>query len=202
MLKNSFLTVKKLKVQLVLTASVRTICRYLNILGWRKVNTKYCQIVSPVNRVKRFIFCCMAKLQNERFDDVIDIDECTVELRQCTYKTWNKPSANLLRAHGGKVGKPKHNLKVHLFGGISRKGLTPLVIFTGIMYSKDFQKFLSQSIIPFIAQRFPYRHRFFMDNDPKHTSHSTRRFMILNNINHCPTPPQSPVISLHNYLVM
>ena len=144
------------------------------MLGWRKVNTKYCQMVNPVNRVKRFIFCCMSKLHNEQFDDVIDIDECTVELRQFTYKNWNKPSANLLRAHGGKVGKPKHNLKLHLFGGISRKGLTPLVIFTVIMYSKDFQNFLSRSIIPFIAQRFPYRHRFFMDNDPKHTSHSTR----------------------------
>ena len=111
-------------------ASTRNISRYI----------KYCQIVSPVNRVKRFIFCCMSKLHNEQFDDVIDIDECTVELRQFTYKNWNKPSANLLRAHGGKVGKPKHNLKLHLFGGISRKGLTPLVIFTGIMYSKDFQK--------------------------------------------------------------
>ena len=31
-----------------------------------------------------------------------------------------------------------------------------------------------------------------MDNDPKHTSHSTKRFMILNNINHFETPPQSP----------
>jgi len=31
-----------------------------------------------------------------------------------------------------------------------------------------------------------------MDNDPKHTSHSTKRFIILNNINHFETPPQSP----------
>ncbi len=54
---------------------------------------------------------------------VIHIDECTLELRQFTYKILNKPSANLLRAHGGKVGKPKHNLKVHLLGGISRNQL-------------------------------------------------------------------------------
>ena len=31
-----------------------------------------------------------------------------------------------------------------------------------------------------------------MDNDPKHTSKSTSRFMLLNNINHFPTPPESP----------
>ena len=44
LLKNSFLTVKKIKVQLVLTASTRTISRYINMLGLRKVNTKYCQM--------------------------------------------------------------------------------------------------------------------------------------------------------------
>ena len=97
-----------------------------------------------------------------------------------------------MRAAKGKVGKPKHNYKVHLFGGISRRGLTPLVIFTGIMNSKDYQKFLAASIIPFIESNFPYNHKFYMDNDPKHTSHSTKRFIILNNINHFETPPQSP----------
>ena len=53
-------------------------------LGWRRVNTKYCQIVSPVNRLKRFIYYCMAKLNNDNYEDVIDIDECTVELRNAT----------------------------------------------------------------------------------------------------------------------
>ena len=96
----------------------------------------------------------MAKINNEDYDDVIDIDEFTVELRTTTYKNWNKPAAGLLRAHGGKIGKPKHNLKIHLFGGISRKGLTPLVMFTGTMYSKDFQNFLSRNIVPFIADKY------------------------------------------------
>ena len=97
----------------------------------------------------------MCKINNEQYNDVIDVDECTVELRITTYKNWNKPSSDLLRAHGGKIGKPKHNLKIHLFGGISRKGLSPLVMFTGIMYSKDFQNFLTRSIVPFISAKFP-----------------------------------------------
>ena len=45
-------------------------------------------------------------------------------------KNWNKSEAALLRAHGGKIEKLKHNLKIHLFGGISLKELTPLVMFT------------------------------------------------------------------------
>ena len=134
----------------------------------------------------------MTKTYGENFDDTIDVDETTVELRYCANTNYRKTNVQLLRPAGGKLGKPKHNDKVHLFGGISRHGLTPLVIFTGTMYSKDYQNFMSISILPFIHQKMPYYHRFFMDNDPKHTSHSTKRFMLLNDINHFETPPQSP----------
>ena len=60
------------------------------------------------------------------------------------------------------------------------------------MFSHDFQKIPRLAVIPHLRVKFPYGHRFFMDNDPKHTSRSTRNFMILNNINHFPTPPESP----------
>ena len=95
LLKNPFLTAKKLKCQLSLIASTRTICHWINRLGWRKVNTKYCQIVSPVNRCKRFIFACFVKKFGENFDNSIAVDECTVELRQCTYKNWTKDDRSL-----------------------------------------------------------------------------------------------------------
>ena len=52
---------------------------YSNFL--RKVGTKYCQIVSFDNRVKRYIFCCLCKIFKENYDDVIDIDECSVVIR-------------------------------------------------------------------------------------------------------------------------
>ena len=55
-------------------------------------------------------------------------------MREYSSKNWHKtPNNNLLRAWGGKLGKPKHNLKIHLFGGISRRVLTPLVMLTSIM---------------------------------------------------------------------
>ena len=193
-LKNPFLTAQQLQTKLSLTASKRTIRRYLNKLGWKKVRTSYCQVISDENKVKRFTFACLVKLYKDYFEDVLAIDECTVELRNTTYKMWNKTNGKtkILRTNNGKIGKHKHNLKVHLFGGVSRKGLCPLVIFEGIMYSKDFQNLLQASVIPFVREKMPYGHRFFMDNDPKHTSSSTRRFMIRNDIRHFPTPAQSP----------
>ena len=45
----------------------------------------------------------------------------------------------------------------------------------------------------FIREKFPYRHRLFMDNDPKHTSVPTKDFLFTNGINHVETPAQSPV---------
>jgi len=107
------------------------------------------------------------------------VNECRVEFRWYKPKTLVKSGHPLLRAIGGKVGKVKHNIKVNLFGGVSRKVLTPLVIFQKIMCRGDFQKLLRLSVIPHIREKFPYRHRLFMDNDPKHTSKSHSCYLII-----------------------
>ena len=60
-------------------------------------------------------------------------------------------------------------------------------IWLKIIYSEDFRELL----IPHLRQKYLYRHVFFMDNYTKHTSKSTTRFMLLNNINHFQTPTES-----------
>ncbi len=54
--KNRNITAKAIKIRQNLRASSRTIQKYLNILGWRKVRTKYCQVVSQKNRIERLAF--------------------------------------------------------------------------------------------------------------------------------------------------
>ena len=95
-------------MKLNLVAATKTVRNNIQTLGWRKVNSKYCQIVSPVNRLKRFVYACCCKIYNETYDDVLVIDETTVEIRLASYKNWNKTSTGLLRAEGGKIGKQKH----------------------------------------------------------------------------------------------
>jgi len=73
LLERPCLTAGKLKKDLNLHASRQTICRALKLIGWRKVQTKYCQIVRPANRMKRFIYACLAKRFWETFDDAIDL---------------------------------------------------------------------------------------------------------------------------------
>ena len=137
------------------------------------------------------MYGCCAKIFREKFFDSIHADECSVEIRKTTIKTWFKPSL-MLRAAGGKIGKHKHNITVHLWGGISRRGLTNLVIFEGRMDSIGFQSILTAGLIPFIRDKYPDGHRLFQDGDPKHTSYSSKRFMVMNGINNYPMPPESP----------
>ena len=59
LLKDLFLTTRRKKANLELVAKTRTISRYINRLGWRKVNTKYCQIVTPINCVNQTFYICL-----------------------------------------------------------------------------------------------------------------------------------------------
>ena len=87
-----------------------------------------------VNRLKRFVYANCCKIYNETLYDILVIDETTVEICLASYKNWNKTSNGFLRASSGKIGKPKHsNVKMYLLGGISRKGLTRLILFNTIL---------------------------------------------------------------------
>ncbi len=55
-----------------------------------------------------------------------------------------------------------------------------------------FQQIIIRRLLPFINEKFPDGHRFFQDGDPKHTSHSTLRFMAQHGINAFLMPADSP----------
>ncbi|CAF0866537.1 unnamed protein product [Brachionus calyciflorus] len=188
--RNREVTSKFLKRRFGLAASERTVRRYINLLGWRYRKTKYCQAVTIKNRIERLFFCYMCTFTNDHFDDVIFIDETTIEVKYYSRQRWYKSYEGVPTRQ--RVGLYKHNAKIHVLAGISRKGATRPALFTGKLTSITFQALFDEYILPFIANNYPDNHRLYMDNDPKHSSFSTYRYFRRNFINHFPSPPQSP----------
>ena len=63
-----------------------------------------------------------------------------------------------------------------MWGGISWRGKTQIVIFSGLMDAEGYVEILSNSLLPFIRTVYPDGHRLMQGNDPKHTSRRAQKF--------------------------
>ena len=118
----------------------------------------------------------------EEFQDVTFTDESTVQLEQHSKICFRKR----LRPRKLKQ-RAKHPVKVHVWGSISVKGATRVIMFTGIMNARRLRIILEAGLLPFIEEKFNSHHRLFHDNDPKHASYLIEDFFEENNINWWPT---------------
>lgn len=118
--------------------SLSTIKRYHKEIGWVNTQPHYCQLIREVNKAKRKDWCQMQLDKNEQFEDLIFSDEYSVQLDhhgRLRFRKEKEPRA--LKQW------PKHPVKVHIWGGISVRVATRLVMFTGTMNAIRFGKILS-----------------------------------------------------------
>ena len=130
--------------------SISTVKQARVRLGWISKRTRYCALISERNQEKRVEFC-KELIENDdlTFSDVIWTDECSVQLEsygKVTYYRKGEPAKM--------CSKPKHPAKVHVWGGISKKGATSIVIFTGIMNATIYTDILQSALVPFIKGHY------------------------------------------------
>ena len=119
---------------------------------------------------------------NEKFENVIFTDECTIQLET--------HSCMFSKVTARKEPRPKHPTKLHVWGGISLRGETNIIMFSGIMNAPRFQQILDAGLKPFLDEIFPDSHRLQMDNDPKHCSKLIERYLSHNGIVWWGTPAE------------
>lgn len=161
--------------------SKATINRIRRSIGWSLKSTRYCQMVRENNKPK--ILQWAQQQLNDNFQNVIWTDETSVIMEQYKKRCYRKRGFAAKRKP-----KPKHPLKVHVWGGISKKGRTNICIFKGTMDAAFYVNILKDTLVPFIHENFRNGHRFMQDNDPKHTSRLAKSFFEENNINWWKTP--------------
>lgn len=152
--------------------SLRTVARTRKQLGWMITSPKYCQLIRDANKGKRLEWCQKMIAEQELFEDVIFSDESTIQLethRKRCYRRKNQPRKLKPR--------PKHPPKIHVWAGISKRGATSIVLFSGIMTATRYTEILEASLLPFVREVYPEGHRFQQDNDPKHCAITQRTIL-------------------------
>jgi len=133
------------------------------------------------------IWCKEQQRVHEQFDNVLLTDESTIQLDQHSrlcFRRHLQPRVLKQRA--------KHPIKVHVWGGISKRGATNVIIFSGIMDAERLERICEAGLLPFLRDVFPDGHRLQQDNDPKHASLRIEDFFEEKGVNWWPTPPESP----------
>ena len=108
--------------------SLSTVKRARQVKGWVCTRPHYCQLIREVNKVKRKEWCQQKIEMKEEFEDVIFTDECTVQLDHHGRLCFRKESQPRRLKQ-----RPKHPSKIHIWVGISVRGATRIIMFTGIM---------------------------------------------------------------------
>ena len=96
--------------------SVATVKKAIKTAGYVNSEPRYCQLIRNANQEKWVDFCNSLIEVNDALDNIIFTDECSVQLHN--NKTTSYRRKGMLTPY---MGKPKHPLKVHVWGGISRK---------------------------------------------------------------------------------
>lgn len=161
----------------LLRVSLPTITHARKKLGWVCTKPHYRQLIHNLNKRKHLVWCQFLQRTNEKYENVIFIDEYTVQLERHSRLCFRKKhQCRRLKP------RPKHPLKLYIWGGISFRGAINVIMFSGIMDAVHYKQILEAGLLPFINECFPDNHCLQQENNPKHCSGLIDDFFAENGI--------------------
>ena len=194
MLADDETTATQLQVLIAYNCGVRvslsTILKNRQLLGWAFRGSRYYKRIRAINLEKRFRWAvdCLPEIEASGFNDVIWTGEAALSLqsdRRCPHRKRREPAVWLRKS------KPKRTTTLKVWAGITKRGVTPIVIFEGTMTSELYIEILKCGLLKFVQTRFPDSHWLAHDNNPFHTSLDTAEFLREEGIQWWKIPPDS-----------
>lgn len=169
----------------------RTVRKVRSDIGFTKIKPQTLPLLSEDNKLKRLTYC--EDYKEDKFSNVCFSDESCFQLSANRQVLWyrrgedDKPIQTV----------PKSNKKIMVWGGISRKGQTPLFIYRldeGERVNKEtYVECLDYNLLDFMDNKFGYKKwRFIQDNARPHTAEYTKDFLEEADVKLIGHPPYSP----------
>ena len=143
----------------------RTVRNYLNRAGYYSMVPKLRPMITMNHKVKRLKWCQDHK--KTRWYNWVFSDESAFQLYRNKRGRWAKKRPT--------QGKPKFGPSIMVWGAISSKGKSDLIIIHGTINSERYQEILGNAH-PSIRALHPKGFTFVQDNAPCHTSCSTKKW--------------------------
>ncbi|CAF4164580.1 unnamed protein product [Rotaria sp. Silwood2] len=123
------------------------------------------------------------------WNQTVFTDESSFHMKQVIRRVWKK------RGEKYYVSTIKHLAKVHVWGCFSKNGFGKLVLFRRTLNSKLMWKIYQNGLLPSVKKWLgdnSNHWKLLEDNDPKHTSKTSKTFKANNGMQSLPWPSQSP----------
>jgi len=172
------------KLGVIYNCSNKTIQKKLKSLNYKKrCPRKTCSVPRTDNHV-RLQWAKQHLMDNWNF--TIFCDESCAQLQANTVRLWCRRGARLYKS------VPKDKTKVMFWGGFAKNRKFPLIFIDGKLDSVKYCKIIQQNLLANAKKWFGDGYRLLHDNDPKHRSKYTTKWMANKNVNTINPPPYSP----------
>lgn len=183
---NPFKSLRDIKRQRKISASTKTMSRYLRRTGWSRKKASKIPKLDTEHKDLRFEWA--KNHENYDWSNVIFSDECSFFLGERIYG-WAKKEERITQE------SLSHNPKIQVWGSMYVGGILSYEIFEGTMTGTKYLQMLKENLVPIAEAELGEDWVFQQDNAGAHTEKNVKKF-LQNEVPECLAwPSRSPDIN-------